>query len=381
MKALKFFICLSVLMPALSFAQTGTLKGTVKDEKGMAVPFASVQIKDRNSGTSTDSLGNFRIRIKTGSTLFINAVGFLGDTLVVGNEPSLAVTLRLRIKSMEGIVITGGQQQKESKNDPMNTIASQSAGATINEFREREGLFSGQTQVTPMSTDPRAPGPDYKAAYVTNVPANTLYRMGALPSFSIKEGTRGSRYLLSERWAGGTVTTFGDSIVNNPALTFNYDKMSQNLYATKDGQTVIELSKEQVKAFTINDAQENKQYSFERLGPIDSLHFFQVIVAQVPGKYALYKQVKTRFEKSNYHSDGMVESGKPYDEYIDEYQYYILTPGGKTSIKIPELKLKSLKEMLNAAGNPPRATAYMSAHKYDQVNEDFLKEMVGQMNE
>ncbi|HZE82750.1 MAG TPA: carboxypeptidase-like regulatory domain-containing protein [Puia sp.] len=372
-------IYLAILFPALALAQGGTLQGTVKDEKGTPVPFASVQIKDRSAGTSTDSLGNFRIRARSGTVLFINAVGFEGDTLVVGSRPGLAIVLRLKIKSLEGIVITGGGQKKETANDPMNTIASQSAGATLNEFKQSENLFSGQTRITPPSPDKAHPGPDYKAAYITNAPANTMYHMSALPSFSIKEGARGSRYLLSDRWAAGTVTTFGDSIVNNPALSYSYDKMSQNLYATRDKETVIELTREQVKAFSVYDPQDNRQYVFERLGPVDSLHFFQVIVAPVPGKYSLYKQVKTRFEKSNYHSDGMVESGKPYDEWVDEYQYYIVLPGGKMGKKIPELKIKALKEMLGAES--PRATAYISAHKYDAVDEGFLKGIVDQMNE
>ncbi|HMH20427.1 MAG TPA: carboxypeptidase-like regulatory domain-containing protein [Puia sp.] len=378
MKTIGCFILLSVLVPVLSLAQTVNLAGTVKDEKGAPVPFASVQIKDKTTGTSTDSLGNFKIRTRAGNILTVNAVGFIGDTLTVADQSRLSIVLRLKTKSLEGIVITGGQQQKETKNDPLNTIGSQSAGATLNEFKQSENIFSGQTRITPNSPDPRTPGPDAKSAYITNAPANTIYHMSALPAFSIKEGTKGSRYLLSERWAGGTVTTFSDSIVNNPALTYNYDKISQNLYATRDQQTVIEITRDQVKAFSIYDAQENKQYNFARLAVVDSLHFFQVVVAPAPGKYALYKQVKTRFEKANYHSDGMVESGKNYDEFVDEYEYFLILPGGKAGKKIPELKIKALKETLGA--DSPQATAYISGHKYDTVDENFLKEMVGEMN-
>jgi hypothetical protein len=350
----------------------------------MPIPFASVQVKDRNTGTSADTLGNFHIRIRAGNTLFVNALGYVGDTIVVADQSGLSVILRGKIKSLEGIVITGGEQKKGIANDPMNTIASHSAAATISDYTQNEQIFNGQVLITPRSTTPTATSPqknryDASQAFISNAPANTFYKMSALPAFSIKENTRGNRYLLGERWAGGTVTTFSDDVVNNPALSFNYDKMNQGLYATKDGQTVIEITKERVKAFTINDAREGKQYVFERLACVDSLQFFEAIVGMAPGKYSLYKQVKTRFEKSNYHSDGMVESGKNYDEYVDDYQYYLLLPGGKTGKKLPELKIKALSKMLNSES--PVAAAYLSAHKYDPVDEAFLLDMVRAMNQ
>jgi len=70
---------LASLFPALALAQGGTLQGTVKDEKGTPVPFASVQIKTGAPGTSTELAGNYPAR--SGTVFLSMRVGFEGDTL------------------------------------------------------------------------------------------------------------------------------------------------------------------------------------------------------------------------------------------------------------------------------------------------------------
>src|ERR1700742_3494321 len=87
---------LIALSPVVAVAQRMvTVNGSVKDEKGSPVAYASVQGKDKNVGTTTDSLGNFKLRLRTGDPLYINAIGFAGDTLKVSEEGgALAFVLR-----------------------------------------------------------------------------------------------------------------------------------------------------------------------------------------------------------------------------------------------------------------------------------------------
>jgi hypothetical protein len=259
-------LLLVALSPVTVLAQRMvTVSGTVKDEKGSPVAYASVQGKEKNVGTTTDSLGNFKLRLRTGDALYVNAIGFAGDTLKVSEDPvALSIVLRTKVRTLEGSTITGADQRGAEGNDPMHIMATKSAGATLGEFVRTEQSFNGQTQVTPRVGLDGKQIPlgvtggvqshlDSRQTTFVNAPANTFYNMSAIPAFSIKEGTRGNRYLLGEGWGNGYLITRSDSIVDNKAMLYNFDKIEQKLYTTKDQQTVIELDKPVIKAFAIKD--------------------------------------------------------------------------------------------------------------------------------
>lgn len=387
MRTTSTLLLLVVLLPAASLAQRMvTVSGSVKDEKGSPVAYASVQGKEKNVGTTTDSLGNFKLRLRTGDALFVNAIGFAGDTLKVSEEAAaLSIVLHSKVRVLEGITITGADQRGAEGNDPAHTMVTKSAGATLGEFVRTEQSFNGQTQVTPrvgVDGKPLAVGVtggvashlDSRQTTFVNAPANTFYNMSAIPAFSIKEGTKGNRYLLGERWGSGYVVTRSDSIVDNKAMLYNFDKIEQKLYTTKDQQTVIELDKPVIKAFAIRDG--DSLIIFDRVAVIDADRFFVALVAEVGGKYSLYKNLQTKFIKANYHSDGLVESGNNFDEYKDELEYYILTP--QHEIKKVELKKKAIKDALPAVS--AQVNAFISAHKYDDVDENYLKKLIVSLN-
>jgi hypothetical protein len=106
-----------------------TIVGKVTDEKGDALPGASITIKGTRTGVSVDNTGQFRILAKTGNILVVSGAG-LGTTEVVvgtGNTISIAVT-RLIYKGQE-VVVTAGMVmvkrplkksvKKELKNVPL----------------------------------------------------------------------------------------------------------------------------------------------------------------------------------------------------------------------------------------------------------------------
>lgn len=366
--------------PLISLAQKAiTVTGVVSDGKGGTVAGASVQVKGKSSGTTSDNEGVFRIKIQPGGFVCINAIGFQGDTVRIEDTTTrLAIVLQPVIKALEGIVITG-TDQKAVANDPMHTLVSRSAGATINDFLRGEAFFSGQTSVTPYLTAAQSdghPGFDASKTYITNVPANTFYRMSALPAFTIKEDTKGNRYLLANRWGQGVVVTRADSLVDNKALLFNFDKIQQKLYTTKDLNTIIELDQKEIKAFAIKDG--DSLMIFDRVAAIDSQRYFIVVVPAVAGKYSFYRDIRTRFIKSDYHSDGMTESGNPYDEYVDNNSYYVVLPGGVKARRL-EMKKKYIKEILPEESI--RVNQFFDKHRYDAIDETLLKQLITYLNE
>ena len=194
------------------------------------------------------------------------------------------------------------------------------------------------------------------------------YGTNTMVTFSSRENIRGSRYLFPN-WVKGSVTDKTNTNYNNPAYFFNYDKISYHLFMTTDKKDVIELDPENIKAFTLsNDA--GAIYAYEKIPVIDPAAFLQVIKKDT-GNYSAYKLTKTKFEKANYHTDGMVETGKNYDEYADEYQYYIVFKN--SAYKKVELIKKSL---VKALSDNQKAATYFKDHKDDDVNESYLLELI-----
>lgn len=74
-----FLVLLSIIFSSTTiFAQTGFLRGTVYDENGEAAPFATVQVIETGTGTSTDMDGKFSISLDAG--VYAIKVSYVGYT-------------------------------------------------------------------------------------------------------------------------------------------------------------------------------------------------------------------------------------------------------------------------------------------------------------
>ena len=113
----RFFSLFAVLMLCglWAFAQNRVVSGTVKDERGRPVPFASVKIKGTTTGSAADQDGMYKITAASGSTLTISAAGFQPIEVRVGNDPSINVTLKVQGELSEVIVTALGQSTKKTK--------------------------------------------------------------------------------------------------------------------------------------------------------------------------------------------------------------------------------------------------------------------------
>ncbi|MBS1604899.1 MAG: hypothetical protein JST42_19700 [Bacteroidetes bacterium] len=77
--------------------------------------------------------------------------------------------------------------------------------------------------------------------------------------------------------------------------------------------------------------------------------------------------------KSDYHSDGMTETGVPYDEYVDNSTYYLVLPGGRRARRL-EMRKKYIREIIPE--EKFRVGEFFSKHRYDVINEALLKELI-----
>ncbi|MGN6491640.1 MAG: SusC/RagA family TonB-linked outer membrane protein [Agriterribacter sp.] len=113
MKALMKGACLvfAVLMlSATGYAQS-VMTGKINDSNGKPVVGASVGIKGKNTGTTTDAAGTFRLRMAVGDTLLLSYVGFESRQIVFRKASDLNIRLTEENKTLSDVVVTGYKSQ------------------------------------------------------------------------------------------------------------------------------------------------------------------------------------------------------------------------------------------------------------------------------
>jgi iron complex outermembrane receptor protein len=100
----------------MAMAQDATVSGKVTaSDDGSPIPGVNVLVKGTNNGTVTDTDGNYRISVPSGSTLVFSFVGYTTSEQVVGaNQSSLNVSLESDVTSLSEVVVVGyGSQDKK----------------------------------------------------------------------------------------------------------------------------------------------------------------------------------------------------------------------------------------------------------------------------
>ncbi|GAA3971939.1 hypothetical protein [Mucilaginibacter dorajii] len=324
---------LTLLLPYVAvqatIAQSITASGTVKNEQGNAIASALVQVADAKEATYTDSLGFFSLPVKNNNSLLVVAKGYKDEK--VNPKENLVVVLKAGQSTFKG--------NNLSDPDKITTTANGQQNQT-----------HGFTYFNMAGTG------------------------GALYNIARKEDTKGSRYLVDEGWAKGFVVDKSGAAIKNDNYSYNYDKINGSLLLTQDKRAAIDVSRDQIKSFTIYDKTDQPQ-TFELITAINPTHYSQVLADGA--KYKVYKYTTTTFVKANYQTDGMTSTGNRYDEYVDEPVYYVYNV--KTSALQPiAIKSKAIKQAF--AADADKVKAYYSEHADDDINETFLKNLADSLN-
>lgn len=105
-KALLFFTMLMVIV-TLAFSQQRQVTGKVTGSDGAPIPFATVQIKGTNTGTTSDQSGNFKLNVSGDqAVLTVTSVGFTAKDVTVGTSGTVSVTLESSSESLQEVVVT-----------------------------------------------------------------------------------------------------------------------------------------------------------------------------------------------------------------------------------------------------------------------------------
>ncbi|MCF0050774.1 TonB-dependent receptor [Dyadobacter sp. LJ53] len=105
--------------------------GKVADDKGLGLPGVSVILKGSNTGTVTDSEGNYSLSIpESGENILVfSFVGYVPKEITVGNQSSVNVELAVDTKALEEVVVVGyGTQRKRDITSAVSVISMEDIG-------------------------------------------------------------------------------------------------------------------------------------------------------------------------------------------------------------------------------------------------------------
>lgn len=107
-----FLAALCTIMTAN--AQVRQVTGSVKDDKGAAVPYATVKVKGQASAVVADANGGFKINAAANATLQVSATGFTSAE-VKASGASVNVVLARQVDDLENVVVTAQGIRKKAK--------------------------------------------------------------------------------------------------------------------------------------------------------------------------------------------------------------------------------------------------------------------------
>ena len=116
----KAFLVVLMLSSSLIFAQN-TISGSVSDESNNPIPGATIVIEGTTIGVVTDFDGNYQINASAGDQLTFSSLGFSSQTINIGNQNQINVTLLTSVDLLDEVVVSG-YQTLERRAMQINTI-------------------------------------------------------------------------------------------------------------------------------------------------------------------------------------------------------------------------------------------------------------------
>ncbi|CAL67869.1 SusC/RagA family TonB-linked outer membrane protein [Christiangramia forsetii] len=152
-----FLTLLLVLVVQIGFAQDKTVSGTVTDDEGLPLPGATVVVEGTSTGVQTDFDGKYEIVATEGSTLNFSFVGFTSQSVPVGAQNVINVTLDVDQGALEEVVVLGYRTSTKEK----SSVSSVTVTAETIENRPNASFvqtLSGQVAGLNISTSSGQPG-------------------------------------------------------------------------------------------------------------------------------------------------------------------------------------------------------------------------------
>ena len=144
MKGLITFLC-GLFFTVTAFSQA-TIRGTVTDAEGLALPGVTVIVKGTLNGTSTGGDGNYSIDAAPEATLVFSSIGYVTQEIPVGNQRTINLTMQEDVKLIEEVVVVGyGVMRKSDVTGAVLSVSSEKLRdrPVINAMEALQGKAAG----------------------------------------------------------------------------------------------------------------------------------------------------------------------------------------------------------------------------------------------
>ncbi|MEA4887766.1 MAG: SusC/RagA family TonB-linked outer membrane protein, partial [Bacteroides graminisolvens] len=115
------------LVPIWAFAQSITVRGTVKDAAGEPIIGASVLESGTSNGTITDLDGQFSLKVSPRGKLTISFIGYEKQEIPIAGKNQFSIVMKEDTKVLDEVVVVGYGQMKRS--DLTGSVVSVSSDA------------------------------------------------------------------------------------------------------------------------------------------------------------------------------------------------------------------------------------------------------------
>lgn len=196
------FLLLLLMLPLGLWAQTGALKGTVRDNTtGDPLPGVNVLVEGTQNGTSTDMDGNYTLpAVKNGSRIIFSFIGYASQTVSYTGQKTLDVKLAEETTQLKEVVVIGyGTTTKKNNSAAITTI-------TAEQFQKgpivgAEQLIQGRAAGVQVTTGGGAPGTGstvrIRSGSSLNAGNDPLYVIDGVPVEAGGGGATGGRNPLA----------------------------------------------------------------------------------------------------------------------------------------------------------------------------------------
>jgi hypothetical protein len=207
------------------------------------------------------------------------------------------------------------------------------------------------------------------------LPNNLWTNADQLQSFFEREGVVGSTY-LSKNWIRGTLELSNHRRIPGPdqVLLFNFDKIKSIVYVLNQDKNFSAYPIDSISSFFLVGSE--MDYSFEKVSWISN-NFFLIPIIKSEKGYSLYKRLLTKLVPADYSNGGYFITGKKFDEFIDEYEYYLVYPGN-TGYKKMYLKESNVRRVFKY--ELVLLNEFFSMHEND-INEQSMIGIIQYINE
>jgi iron complex outermembrane receptor protein len=212
-------LLLFCLIQIAAYSQGKEITGTVTDVYGEPLPGVSIMVQGTTQGTITDIGGKFSITTGDEATLIFSFIGYLSETVAVGEITLIDIVLKEDIMELEEIVVTGyGVTKKSDLTGSMASLKEDdfNQGNVSSPEQLMQGRISG-VQITSSSGEPGS-GMMVQIRGANSIRSNTmpLYVIDGVPLDIANSTPDGA--------TGGGINTAGAA--TNPLSFLNTDDIA-----------------------------------------------------------------------------------------------------------------------------------------------------------